>query len=399
MGRSIALSPLERREVNRRSLESGRTLDAPLLPAEEYAVRSLESIHYGNRKHDKLALIIPAYNEEEVLAHTVQSAINAGQPKEHIYIVDDCSSDATSSIARRLVGKFNILTVERSGKSRAIFKLHTGLRLTKRYEWIHIADADGEFDENYFTELFANLDPVNAAATGYVASLPGGIISTYRAFEYTIGMDFIRRFQSMAGVITIIPGPTSIFRSDVFEKLEFAPDVLCEDFDVTLQLHRRGLGTIQYIPTAVARTQDPSTLQDFVKQVTRWNRGIMQMLVKHRIGSKASKVDTYLLYQIMQNFSFFLMYFAWVPVMASITHNTGYFALAFVTDALLTLGFVTFASMRTHRSDILTAFPFVYALRFVSLGIFLKSFFEVIVLRKFITSNGTWTTVKRRSNA
>lgn len=403
MSRSIALTAVERRAISaaRRpfKLAVNRSTSTPLLPATEFAMRSVMSIKNENRPKNKLALIIPAYNEEQVLEHTVQSAIAAGLDKKHIYIVDDYSSDTTSAIARRVVGDFNILRVGRSGKGRAIFKLYTGLKLTKRYDWIHIADADGEFDKNYFSELFKHLDLKNAAATGYVSSLPGGVVSKYRAFEYTIGMDLIRRFQAIAGVITIIPGPTSIFRSDVFEKLEFTHGVMCEDFDITLQLHRQKLGTIQFIPSAIARTQDPSNVRDFVKQITRWNRGVMQMFIKHKVGLKPGKVDAYLSYQIMQNLTFFLMYFVWVPLITIMTGNIAYLALSFLSDVILMLGFVLFASVRSGRKDIIPAFPFVYALRFVALGVFMKSFVEVIILRKYIITSGTWETVARRTNS
>src|SRR5690606_16591996 len=126
--------------------------------------------------------------EELVLEHTLRSAIDAGLWPQDIFVVDDCSSDRTAEIARHVVGEMNILTVGRSGKGLAIHRINQNLRLTERYDWIHVADADGEFDQNYFRELTNNLDLSYAAATGYVTSLPGSYISKYRAFEYALGM-------------------------------------------------------------------------------------------------------------------------------------------------------------------------------------------------------------------
>lgn len=369
-----------------------------LAPA-TYAQRLCDSIDGRKQQKDFIALLIPAYNEKQVLEHTINTAVAAGLPLKHIYIVDDCSDDTTSAIARRLVGSLNVLSVERSGKGVAIHKATVNMMLTKRYRWIHIADADGEFDTNYFTALAENLDERYAAATGYVASLPGGIISKYRAFEYTIGMDIIRRFQSLAGVITIIPGPTSIFRSDVFEKLTFTPNVLCEDFDITLQIHRQKLGKIQFIPQAIARTQDPVNFKDYLKQITRWNRGVMQMLFKHRVGHSVGKVDAYLSYQVMQNILFFLMYAVWIPVITIMTGSLAYLALAFLSDVILMFGYMLFAVKRSGRTDMIAAFPLIYSLRWVSLGVFVKSFIEVVILRKYRVTSGAWETVERRSNS
>ncbi len=369
------------------------------LNARDYAKHIAQSIESNKKRASRIALIIPAYNESLVIAHTINSAITAGLNKADIFVVDDSSNDGTSSIVKSILGQQNVMRVKRSGKGLAISKINKALLLTKRYRWIHIADADGEFDTRYFTELRNNLRVENAAATGYVSSLPGGYISKYRTFEYTMGMEVIRRFQSMAKVISIIPGPTSVFRNDVFDQLVFTNQALCEDFDVTLQVHRNHLGSIQFIPSAIARTQDPATYKDFIKQISRWNRGVLQMFFKHKIGLRPSRIDTYLTYQLMQNILFFAMYCMWIPFITLQSNSTEYLALSFMSDVLLVFGFVLFAAGRTKQYDIIAAFPIIYALRWVSLFIFAKSLFEVAILGRYRSASGLWETVARRKQA
>src|SRR5690606_37414166 len=107
---------------------------------------------------------------------------------EHIYVVDDNSSDATSKVARNLLPQTNVMRVRRSGKGLALAKAIKRFGLTKRYRWVHIADADGAFAPNYFRVLRKNLRVQYAAATGYVRSLPGKRVSEFRVYDYTIGM-------------------------------------------------------------------------------------------------------------------------------------------------------------------------------------------------------------------
>lgn len=380
-------------------LRGVRSLNASLLSPAAFALRHSASIAQRQASRQPIALLIAAYNEELVIAHTIRSAIAAGLASEHIYVVDDCSSDRTSAIARSLVGPHNVLRVGRSGKGLAIQTAAQAMLLTRRYRWIHIADADGGFDSRYFTVLRRDLRVKYAAATGYVTSLPGSLIGQYRVYEYTMGMEVIRRFQALARVITIIPGPTSLFRSDVFERLQFNGHALCEDMDVTLQVHRKRLGSIQFIPEAIARTQDPVTFKDFTRQITRWNRGVMQMLFRHRIGRHAQTVDAYLLYQVMQNLFFFLSYTVLVPSLAVSRGEPAYVAVAFLADVLVTAAFVLFAAQRAKRWDIIGAFPLIYGLRWVSLGVFLRAFVEVAMLRKFRVSTGTWETATRTAQA
>jgi len=372
-----------------------RSTNVSLLSNTSYAERVTASIKNRNQQKRKICLIIAAYNEELVLEHTIESAVRAGVDRRDIYVVDDCSADMTAHIATHAVGKYNLLTVGRSGKGLALSKIATELKLTKRYEWIHIADADGEFDEHYFKELYENLDPRYAAATGYIASLPGSYISNYRALEYTLGMDLVRRFQSLTDLITIIPGPTSIFRADVFESVDFRTKSLCEDYDVTLQIHRYNLGKIKFIDTAIARTQDPQNLKDYIRQVTRWNRGGMQLFVKYKLGRRLTKVDAYIGYQMLQNIFFTLMYLFVVPLITLATMNFAPLAITFLSDVLVVFAFSVFAMFRTKRYDILESFPLSYGLRWVQLGIFLRCFVEVFILRKYRVSNGTWETVAR----
>lgn len=344
----------------------------------------------------KLALLIAAHNEERVIEKTVRSAIRAGMNKRDIYVVDDNSEDVTSKLARNILGRQNVCRVRRSGKGLALSKAAKKFQLPERYDWIHIADADGAFARDYFHVFRRGLNPKYAVATGYIKSMPGYSVSQFRVFEYTIGMDLHRRFQVMAQTVPVIPGPTSCFRSDVFTKLNFANKALTEDFDVTLQLHRKKLGKVQFISGAVAYTQDPKSVNDFIHQITRWNRGILQGSKRHKIGRRPQKIDAYLSYQIIQNLLFFLTYAVLMPYIAYRRHSVSFLATLFLFDVLTTLVLTFLVSWRSKRWDILSAFPQIYILRWVTLVVFLKAFVEVIILRRFKVTDGTWSTKGRR---
>jgi cellulose synthase/poly-beta-1,6-N-acetylglucosamine synthase-like glycosyltransferase len=343
-----------------------------------------------------LCLLIAAHNEETVIASTLQSAIAAGLKAQHIYVVDDNSNDHTSRVARSILGKQNVIRVRRSGKGLALTKAAKKFDLTARYRWIHLADADGAFATNYFSVFRRSLRVANAAATGYIKSLPGSIIGQYRVMDYTIGMDIVRRFQAMTGLIAIIPGPTSCFRADVFAQLAFNNGSLAEDFDVTLQIHRKKLGTIQFIEEAVAYTQDPLTFRDFVKQIRRWNKGILQGMFSHKIGTRFRKLDAYLSYQVGLNLAMFASYGIMMPLVALQRDLGDVIATTFLIDIALTAFIMVAVAFRTKRWDILNAFPHLYAYRWVSLAIFLWSFAEVIILgRDRRPKNGAWEGVVR----
>ncbi len=344
----------------------------------------------------QLALLIAAHDEEIVIEQTIRSAIKAGQNPKNIYVVDDNSSDTTSAIAIGILGAANVIRVGRSGKGLALTKAAHHFNLVNRYKWIHIADADGGFVINYFKIMRTSLNPKYAAASGYVRSLPSGSVGQYRVFEYTMGQELHRRFQALTHTVTVIPGPTSVFRADVFAKVNFANKSLTEDFDVTIQIHRQKLGKIQYIPKAVAYTQDPRNMADFTKQITRWNRGMMQVVRRHGIGRRANRIDVYLSYQIFQNFMFLGSYFFLIPYISFKAHSPNSMALAFLSDATLLFILTVMMAFKAKRYDIISAYPLIYMYRAITLFVFLRAFIDVIILRRFGTSEGIWGTAGRR---
>lgn len=396
--------PRDRREIDK--LLRGDTIE--VRPTDEsHQTKRPEDSHDGRRPRrvdqidsppvPKIALLIAAHNEAPVIQHTLSTAITAGMSAENIFVVDDNSTDATAELARAIVPKANVLSVERSGKGLAISKAARHFRLSKHYDWIHLADADGGFESNYFTILRHEITPESAAVTGYIKSMRGGIVSDFRTFEYTFGMEIVRRFQDITGTIPIIPGPTSCFRADVFKQLEFGNGALAEDFDVTLQIHRKQLGTIQFIEKAVVYTQDPITIKDFKRQILRWNKGILQGMLRHKIGTKLSRVDAYLMYQMGLSMAMVLNYFILLPIITVSKGLATTLPAMFLVDIAVLWLIVLYVASRAKRWDILSAFPHIYVMRWISLGMFVRSFVEVIILRRGVRGNGTWKPVTRQA--
>jgi cellulose synthase/poly-beta-1,6-N-acetylglucosamine synthase-like glycosyltransferase len=346
-----------------------------------------------------IALLIAGRNEALVLEHTIMSAVRAGQAKKDIYFVDDDSTDDTLAIAQRVLGKKNVHHVAWGGKGKAIKRAVRHFSLISRYEWIHIADADGAFASDYFKIMRAELDTRYAAATGYIKSLKGSLIGQYRVYEYTFGMEIVRRFQALIGTIPIIPGPTSLFRSDIMKEVNFANGSLTEDFDVTLQIHRKKLGGIQFIEDAVALTQDPLTVRDFIRQIRRWNKGVLLGMMKYRIGTRLSKVDIYLLYQMWLNISFVLSYAVVLPLAAAKHGVVVTLCLALTTDVLMMLTMMLLIAHKARRWDIMASFPNLYGLRWLSIGVFLWSAAEVLFTKKARSHGPRWVSVRRQRMA
>ena len=52
-----------------------------------------------------VSILIPAYNAEEWIGHTLQSALAQTWPRKEIIVLDDGSKDRTRQVARQFASK------------------------------------------------------------------------------------------------------------------------------------------------------------------------------------------------------------------------------------------------------------------------------------------------------
>lgn len=348
-------------------------------------------------RRKRIALLLPAHNEQLIIATTIRSAIAAGMDKSDIFVVDDNSSDDTYAIAVRELSTKNVLSVPRSGKARAVQRAFAHFDMRARYCWLHVADADSIFCKDYFRIYRKCLNGKEwVAAVGFVQSLGGNWIANYRSFSYTYGQHIFRRIQSWFGMISVLPGPVTCFKTDTIKKLDFETESLTEDFDLTMQIHRKHLGRIRFIPEAVNFTQDPRTLKDFYDQTLRWQRGFFQGVRKYRIGLRPHIIDIGVGYQMAESTYYLCQLLVILPVLALLNHNWSASLGIFIADYLAICVLAIFSAVAARRPVILVTVLYFYPLRLFELTVFVQAFIEIMILRRFKTVARGWDTEGRR---
>src|SRR5713101_4578915 len=86
-----------------------------------------------------VSILIPAYNSEEWIAHTLQSAIAQTWPRKEIIVVDDGSPDGTAEVVRRFASK-EVKVVSTENQGAAVARNHA-LHLSQG-NYIQWLDAD-----------------------------------------------------------------------------------------------------------------------------------------------------------------------------------------------------------------------------------------------------------------
>jgi cellulose synthase/poly-beta-1,6-N-acetylglucosamine synthase-like glycosyltransferase len=339
----------------------------------------------------KIGILIPVYNEEIVIKGTIDALVAAGASVCDIYVVNDKSTDDTAAVASKTGVSVYTVPVN-GGKASAQKEALRYFQLTKRYEWIIFLDGDTKVDTGFLKAMRreAELNPCVGLFVGQVKSVKNShIYSATRAFDYTYGQDIVKTGQSNFNVIFVSPGCASMYKSSMLEKMHIDHMTLAEDMDLTMQAHRMGYKVV-YVPGASVNTQDPSTFQDYHKQVLRWYRGFWQVVKKHEVFSfkKKQRVDWYMMLVTMDSIIFNRI--LWL--VGLLIFNPAILPLSFVFDFCVAGAISFYVAYRTKRLDSVYKFPVYYWLSYVNFYAYMRAFVEIIIQKKELLA---WNKVKR----
>lgn len=228
-------------------------------------------------KYPGVTIIVPAYNEGETLAGTINSLLRMDYPKEslQIFIVDDGSKDNTLEAANRFRSEpqVKIFSKENGGKYTA---LNLGINNTNS-ELIGCLDADSFVAPDALKEMIPYLDDAEVMAVTPSVQIhnPNNILRRIQNAEYMSG-EFVRKIFSRFNGLYVTPGPFSIYRRIVFEKIgQFMHAYNTEDMEMALRMQSHGM-RIENAHTALVYTVAPKTISGLFKQRVRWTSGFLK---------------------------------------------------------------------------------------------------------------------------
>ncbi len=235
----------------------------------------------------KVAVLIPAYNEEKVIERTVRAALNSNYPNLRVIVIDDGSKDRTLEVARNAfaeeaaAGKVLILGKKNSGKAEA---LNYGIEHIGDAELFVGIDADTIIAPDAISRLVPHfINPkVGAIAGNAKVGNRVNLWTRWQALEYITSQNFERRALDVLGAVSVVPGAIGAWRvSAVREAGGYHLDTVAEDADLTMALLRRGY-RVEYEDMALAYTEAPTNANGLMRQRFRWSFGILQAVYKHR---------------------------------------------------------------------------------------------------------------------
>ena len=230
-------------------------------------------------RYPSVCILVPCYNEEQTIIATLASLLALDYPKEQlsIMVVDDGSTDNTAAILTPFIAQHPQITYHYKQNGGKYTALNFGITHTTA-ELVGCLDADSFVAPDALMEMVKQFErdkDVYALTPAMKVFHPKNIVEMMQAVEYTFGIFYKKMFDNLSA-ITVVPGPFSIYRRDVFDKIGlFRRAHNTEDMEIAFRMHAHHL-KIGMAHNAHVYTTVPKTMPSLIKQRTRWSQGYLQ---------------------------------------------------------------------------------------------------------------------------
>ncbi|WP_442599856.1 glycosyltransferase family 2 protein [Neobacillus sp. D3-1R] len=276
-----------------------------------------------------LSVLVPAYNEEVGIVSTISSLMKLQYPAFEMIVINDGSKDQTlqevlhkyemkqvHTIFRqqlknqpiraiyqsKLYSNLYVIDKENGGKADA---LNAGINFS-HFPYFCSIDGDTILEKDALLKIMKPIvdskkEIIAVGGSVRIANgckiengevkkigLPKNPLVVMQVIEYFRAFLVGRFSLSKFNLLPIISGAFSVFSKKwVLEVGGYSEKTVGEDMEIILKLHRHRIeqkksAEIIYIPQSVCWTEAPNSLRILRNQRTRWHRGLLESLWKHK---------------------------------------------------------------------------------------------------------------------
>src|SRR5271157_603496 len=232
-------------------------------------------------------ILLPAYHEEDVFAYTLQKVYDLNYPKKLVQVIALLREHDTGTIkvAQEKLNQLRAPNVQllvtsdkHGGKPH---QLNLGLRMAKG-DIVTIFDAEDEPHPDILQVINATFltESVDVVQSGVqLMNHNTKWFCFLNVLEYFFWFKSALHFFARCGM-TPLGGNTVFVKRELMQRLGgWDHTTLTEDADLGIRLCiAKAKVRILYDDAFVTKEETPNTIEQFIKQRTRWNQGFIQIL-------------------------------------------------------------------------------------------------------------------------
>ena len=262
-----------------------------------YGLYSIAATKYRKRKLKKhpivinenykpfVSIMIPAHNEEHVIANTVENILSLDYPNYEVIIIDDRSTDDTAKVLDELADRHkNIKVLVRDkdafpGKS-AVLNDAMGIASG---EAILVFDADATVQPDFLKILVPLLEPADVGAVQarkIIRNKDYNLLTRCQNNEYTTDAYLQGGRDAVKGAVELRGNGELIKRTAIEDIGGWNNYTITDDLDMSTRLHIKGWD-IRFCPDAVVYEEGIIYLFPLFRQRRRWLEGTIRRYLEY----------------------------------------------------------------------------------------------------------------------
>ncbi len=226
------------------------------------------------KKHPFISFITPTFNDCHMIRNTLKSISNSYKGKSEIIIVNDCSTDKTKEVLKKLSKHYKFRLLENNKNLGKVTSVNKAAKIA-RGEILFVVDTDVILNKESVDDILARLESKKvAAATCHYTPIESNFLSKMQEMEYSLQTVLNNNIK-----INVVGGCFAV-KKNIFKKVGgLSKEAITEDLDFGLKLQEEGFEIEQSMDKV--RTYTPQNLKTLVKQELRWSSGTPQATYKH----------------------------------------------------------------------------------------------------------------------
>lgn len=307
---------------------------------------------------EDITILIAAYNEELGIFNTLKY-IKEQEYRGRIQtiVINNNSNDNTCfevERAKKELGMDILLLHEnKAGKFNA---LNHGLNFVQT-EYVITLDADTLIHKKAVNYLISRIksspkDVCAVAGSMLVRNSRDNLLAKIQEWDYFLSIASIKRMQGLYQGTLVAQGAFSLYKTSVVKSVGGWSDAIGEDIVLTWKMLKEGY-RVYFEPHAVAFTDVPIKLSHFVKQRSRWARGMIEGLKEVKPWEQNSIYYKYLTgVDLLIPYMDFAYTFFWIPGLILAIFFKKYYIVGPMMLLVLPLTLISFYILYYYQANV-----------------------------------------------